>query len=89
MFETIVSLYSYFDMIVRFRQDIGFSNTGHEEYVILEACSETERANMAIRGGLSTPWFYFHLPIIHELEVFIPFTPFEENFMVTANVTPS
>lgn len=73
--RNIVSLYSSSDMIVRFRPDIGFSILRHKENIILERCLEMERANMAIMGGLSTPYFYLHFHVIHELGVLIPFTP--------------
>lgn len=53
----IVYLYYEFDMIMRFRQDIGFSCTGNEEGVILKPCLEAKRANMANLGGLSAPYF--------------------------------
>lgn len=74
-----MSLYSDFDMIARFFQDIGFSSIGHKEE-ILEPCSEIKRANMATVGGSFAYYFYLYLPIIHKLEVLIPFTPFEEDF---------
>lgn len=85
----IMSLYFITDMIKRFRQGIGFSNTWHEKKVVLEPCSKMERVNMAIVGGLSSPYFYFYLLFIHELEGFIPFTSFEEDFFAIINITPS
>lgn len=85
----IMSLYSKSDMIQRFCQDIGFSNTWHEEDVILEPCSEMKIANMATRGTSSAPYFYFHLHVIHELGVLIPFTPFETYLLTITNVAPS
>lgn len=84
----IMSLYSDSNMIAQFRQDIGFSSTEHKKDVILEPCSETERANMATSGGSSTPSFYMHLAVIHEFRVLTPFMPFEENFLATVNVAP-
>lgn len=80
-----MSLYSTSYIIVKFRQDIRFSNTSHKEDVFMETCLETERASM---GDLSAPYFYLHFPIINELRVMIPFTPFEAYFMVTVNVSP-
>lgn len=43
---------------------------------------------MATKGGLFVPYFYFPFPVINELEDLIPFTPFEADFLVTANVAP-
>lgn len=84
-----MSLYSSSYMIARFSQGIGFSNTRHRENIILEPYSKLERANMATTCGSSTPYFYLHLPVIYELGILIPFTPFEVDFLVTINVTPS
>lgn len=44
---------------------------------------------MATLGNLTTLYFYLHLPIIHEFWGFIPFRPFELDFLVTGNVAPS
>lgn len=85
----IVSLYSNSDMINRFSQGIGFSSTWHKEDLILEPCSEMERANMKTVGKSSTPYFYFHLHAIHDLGVLVPFTLFEVDFFKTVNVAPS
>lgn len=41
---------------------------------------------MDVMDGSLIPYFYFHLPIIHDLEVLIPFTPFEAEFLVIMNV---
>lgn len=67
-------------MIARFHQSIG-----HKEDVILEPLSKMERANMATLDGSFFPYFYLHLLLIHELGVLIPFTPFEADFLATAN----
>lgn len=40
-------------------------------------------------GVSPTLYFYLHLPVIRELWVFIPFTPFETGFLANANVAPS
>ncbi|KAI5442031.1 hypothetical protein KIW84_011192 [Lathyrus oleraceus] len=66
------------------------ASTGHkEEDVILEPYFETERANTVTMSGSFDPYFYLHLPIIHELGLLIPFTPFESDFLTTINVVPS
>lgn len=44
---------------------------------------------MDTSGYPSAPYFYFHLPSIHELGVLIPLTYFEVYFLKTVNVTPS
>lgn len=85
----IVSLYSDSDKIVGFHWNITFSSTGHEYDMILELCSEVQRANMAILWGLSTLYFKSHFPLIHELGVLIPFVLFEEEFLVISNVALS
>lgn len=70
-------------------KDIRFLSTWHKEDVVLEPCSKIERANMDTLDSLPTPYFYLYLPIIHELGVLIPFTPFKVDFMETPNVDPS
>lgn len=40
-------------------------------------------------GDPSSPYFYLHLPVIHELEVLVPFTLFEVDFLIPVNVAPS
>lgn len=35
------------------------------------------------------PYFYIHLPIIHELGVLVSFTSFKVDFMKNVNVAPS
>lgn len=87
--QDIVFLYSDLDKITRFRQNIRFSSTRHKEDVILEPCSEMKKANMDNFGGLSAPYFYLHLPAIHELGILIPFVPFEAYFLATTNFAPS
>lgn len=47
-----------------------------------------EIANMVTLGGVSVPYFYLHLPAIHELGVSLTFTPFEADFLEIANVAP-
>lgn len=70
-----MSLYSNSDMIPT-RKGIGFSSTAHEEDVILDPCLEIERDNMNTAGEPYTPYFYFYLPIIHELGLLIPYLLF-------------
>lgn len=48
-----------------------------------------ERDHMETMGGSSTSYFYLHLPVIHELGVMIPFTPFKSYFLTNANDTLS
>lgn len=84
-----MSLYSNSDMINRFRNDIMFSSTGREEDMVLESCSGKERHNMDTSDEPSAPYFYLYLPVIHELWVSIPFTSFEEDFLLTINVVAS
>lgn len=74
--QDIVSLYSTVNMINRFYHGIIFSNTGCEDDMIMESYSKGERGNMNIFGEPSSPYFYIHLPIIHDLRVFIQLTSF-------------
>lgn len=78
----------YFDeeRITPFQWKIDLSNTVHW---ILEPCFEGERGNIIVVNGSSTPYFYMHLYVIHDLRVLIPFTPFEAKFLAIANVSPS
>lgn len=43
---------------------------------------------MYTSGEPSSPYFYFHLPVIHELGVLILFTYFEVDSQKTMNVFP-
>lgn len=88
-FQYIECLYIYLDMIESFYRNIRFPSIGPIEDVILESCLETKRDNMAYLGGLFTSHFCLHVPVIHELDVLIPFAPFEADFLETTNVSPS
>lgn len=44
---------------------------------------------MDTSGEASSCYFYFHLLVIHELGVLVPFTSFEMDFLTIANVSPS
>lgn len=67
-----------------FRRQIGLSSTRHEEDVILEPCSKGERDNMVIMDGSLIAYFYFHLLVIYDLGVLIPFTLLRAEFLTTA-----
>lgn len=47
----------------------------------MEPCSKGERANMDNFDEPSTPYFNFHLNIIHELRVLIPFNCFDKTVL--------
>lgn len=52
-------------------------------------CLKTGRANMVTIYGSSTPYFFLHLPVIHELWGMIHFIPFDADFLKTIKVSPS
>lgn len=81
-------LYSNSDMISSFCQGIGFSNIKREENVILELCSEIERAKMNIAGDMSSQFFYFYMSFIDKLRVLIPLTSIEGNILMNISVSP-
>lgn len=80
------SLYFDNERVAAFWKQIRLYITRHKEDVILEPCSKKERANGVVVDDLILPYFYFHLPVIYDLEVLIPFTLFMVEFLVTANV---
>lgn len=83
------SLYSNEERVTAFWRQIRLSSIGHEEDLILEPCYERERTDMVVVHDFLIPYLYFHLPVIYDLGVSIPFTPFEAKFLRTANVAPS
>ncbi|KAI5387988.1 hypothetical protein KIW84_073904 [Lathyrus oleraceus] len=83
------SLYSNVEMIDKFHHGIKFSSTGRERDVTMETRLKDERENMNTSGEPHAPFFYFHLSIIYELEVLIPFTYFKTKFLTTVNIYPS
>lgn len=82
----IAFLYSNAGMISRLRSGIMFSNIRCEEDGILEPCSRKVSVNMDTFSEPFILYSYFHLPVIQELMVLIPFTSFEIDFLVTSNV---
>lgn len=87
--KDFVFLYSSEDMITNFSVGIRLSNNGHEDDMILEPCSDKEKANMATLGGSLTPYLYLHVLVIYDLGVFIPFTLFKVQFLETVEVSHS
>lgn len=44
---------------------------------------------MVVLNDSPTPYFYLHLPIIHDLGVLMPFMSCETEFLASTNVAPS
>lgn len=82
-------MYSDSDMINRFHRRIRFSSIEREKDVIFEPCLEIERPNMNIISEPYIPYFYYHLPVIHELGDLILFIPFEAKCLMVLNAAPS
>lgn len=64
------SLYYNKEMIDVFRQQVKFSNSWHEGYVIFKMCYE-ERVNMIALDGSPIPYFYLHLYIMKYIFIFL------------------
>lgn len=60
-----------------FQWHIELSRTVHEEDMVLESYYEKERPNMVVFNDSPNLYFYFHLPVIFDLEVLTPFTLFQ------------
>lgn len=86
--EDFKTNYTSEERVVSLQRYIHLSATGDMGEVILVACSKEDEVNMISPSDTLNPFFYLHLPIIQDLGFFIPFTEFEVEVLVIANVTP-
>ncbi|CAI8618201.1 unnamed protein product [Vicia faba] len=75
-------------MIKKFHHCISVSSRRQYRDMIMERCSRDKRENMDTFGDLFSLYFYLHIPIICELELLVPLSSFETEFLTTINVAP-
>lgn len=63
---------------------MGISSSEDENEVTMEACSPSKRVTMVV--FYDSPHFYFFLPLIKDMMVLLPFSPFSTEVLKALNV---
>lgn len=66
--------------IASFWKQVNLSSLVFKEEVIFETCSTVEKANMVVSNNSNNPYFYFYLPVVHDIGVLIHFPHSRKRF---------
>lgn len=85
----VKSCYATRDQIDHIIQRLNFSLLGDKKEIILEVYSLSRMANIGAREGFPAISFYFYIPNIQDIRVFLPLSYFEVEVLKILKVFPS
>lgn len=82
------SYYTIEEKILSFLSKMDISFSEDEELIILEACSPSQRVTMVVLFYSPSPYLHLYLPLIKDMVVIFPFSPFEVEVLRVINIAP-
>lgn len=75
--------------IAKLRSLKNISSTGNEDDVVLEPCIPRECVCIVRPRGVKDEYFYFHVGVLEDFKIHLPFADFESRLLRTLNTALS
>lgn len=83
------SSYTFDEQILLFWSGMKVSSSGDEDWVILEACSPSERVTTLVSSDHPSSHFFFYLYFIKDMKVLFPISHFSMEVLRVFNIVSS